>query len=93
MSNQTLIFQCRTIYVANVGAEMLDNIEHSPLSIAMTGDGLAATTWEDLEGFLNEYDSLGARVHKVYPFLEQTFNDIIALTEENTSIGDVVFVA
>lgn len=42
----------RTAYVASVGAEMLDLIESSGLSISMTGDGLVATTHEALKEFV-----------------------------------------
>lgn len=88
----------RTAYVDSVGAEMLDAIERSRLSIAMIGDGLVCTTHEALEEYLSEQEEMPSNLRnaKVEVFLQKAFDDINRLSHARgrarvTTGGDIVF--
>ena len=69
----------RVCYVANVGAELLDMIEKSGLSITMTGDGLIATTMDALteHAFLRRADwMVRASLDAKFKLCEEWLDDI-----------------
>lgn len=77
----------RTAYVAGIGAEMLDLIEQSGLSISMTGDGLVATTHEALKEYAETPEVDGGWSPKGKLCAEFLVKILIKLREANKPLG------
>ena len=69
----------RVCYITDVGAELLDLIEKSGLSITMTGDGLIATTMDALNEHIylrTEQDSARIMLDAKHKLCEEWLDDI-----------------
>lgn len=92
----------RTAYVAGIGAQMLDLVESSGLSISMTGDGLAATTHEALKEYAETPEVDGGwnpKARLCAEFLKKMLTKIDEANKpfrdepENGPIGEIIFSA
>jgi hypothetical protein len=83
----------KTAYVSHVGAEMVDNLERSGLSICMTGEGMILTTYEAIEEFIQDHDQIVEKTDKTLPYIITAKAMIDRTKGLEDCIGDVVFVA
>lgn len=88
----------KTAYVAGTSDEILDKLESSKLSITTSDDGLVIVTKEEVDSFIQKYETELSEYDKLinktlYTFLKESLQAIEDKNTDKTPIGDIFFVS
>lgn len=88
----------KTAYVAGTSDEILDKLESSKISITTSDDGLVIVTKEEVDSFIQKYETEFSEYDKLicktlYTFIKESLQAIEDKNTDNASIGDIFFVS
>lgn len=88
----------KTAYVAGTSNEILDKLDSSNLSITTSDDGLVIVTKEEVDSFIQKYETELSEYDKLinktlYTFLKESLQAIEDKNTDKTPIGDIFFVS
>lgn len=88
----------KTAYVAGTSDEILDKLDSSKISITTSDDGLVIVTKEEVDSFIQKYETELSEYDKLinktlYTFIKESLQAIEDKNTDKTPIGDIFFVS
>jgi hypothetical protein len=88
----------KTAYVAGTSDEILDKLESSKISITTSDDGLVIVTKEEVDSFIQKYETELSDYDKLinktlYTFIKESLQAIEDKNIDKAPIGNIFFVS